>query len=387
MKIITKTILVLSLVSMFTDISTEMLYPVMPIFLKSIGYSVFFIGILEGVAEAVAGYGKGYFGKMSDSMGKRVPFVRFGYFLSAISKPMMILILNPFWILFSRASDRIGKGIRTGARDAILSSETTKEFKGRVFGFHRTFDTFGAAIGPIIALVYLYFYPGNFIPLFYMAIVPGLISVLFTFFLKEPQSSVNAKTEYNLLAFLKYWKVSAPQYKRLVSGLLAFALFNSSDVFLLLIARHNGADDRLVIILYIFYNLVYAISSGPIGILGDKIGLKKTFIIGLCCFVITYAGLPFAPSFTAMLPLFFIYGVYAAATEGISKAWISNIAKKEEVATAIGFYASWQSLFTFLASAFAGLLWASAGAGVPFIMTSSATVLIILYLGIAVKDN
>ncbi len=386
MKIITKKILVLSLVSMFTDISTEMLYPVMPIFLKSIGYSVFFIGILEGVAEAVAGYGKGYFGKMSDSMGKRVPFVRFGYFLSAISKPMMILILNPFWILFSRASDRIGKGIRTGARDAILSSETTKEFKGRVFGFHRTFDTFGAALGPIIALIYLHFYPGNFIPLFYMAIIPGLISVMFTFYLKEPESSVKTKTEYNLLAFLKYWKVSAPQYKRLVIGLLAFALVNSSDVFLLLIARHNGADDRLVIILYIFYNLVYAVSSGPLGILGDKIGLKKTFIIGLGCFVITYAGLPFAGSFTAMLPLFFIHGVYAAATEGISKAWLSNIAKKEEVATAIGFYTSWQSLFTFIASAFAGLLWSTAGASAPFIMTAGATIIIIFYLIVAVKE-
>ena len=124
-----------------------MLYPIMPVYLKSIGFSVVLIGILEGVAEATAGISKGYFGRLSDISGKRAPFVRFGYSLSAISKPMMAIFISPFWIFFARTIDRFGKGIRTGARDAILSDEATPETKGRVFGFHRALDTFGTEHG------------------------------------------------------------------------------------------------------------------------------------------------------------------------------------------------------------------------------------------------
>ena len=142
-KIITKTVLILSLVSLFTDIASEMLYPIMPIFLRSIGFSVLLIGILEGVAEATAGLSKGYFGKLSDTKGKRLPFVQWGYFLSAISKPMMAMFVYPLWIFFARTTDRFGKGIRTGARDAILSDESSKENKAKVFGFHRSLDTAG----------------------------------------------------------------------------------------------------------------------------------------------------------------------------------------------------------------------------------------------------
>src|SRR5205809_3039853 len=139
--------------------ASEMLYPVMPIYLRTIGFSVVFIGILEGVAEATAGLSKGYFGKLSDSSGRRVPFVQMGYAFSAISKPMMAAFINPLWIFFARTIDRFGKGVRTGARDAILSDEATFETKGKIFGVHRLMDTFGAVIGPSLALVYLYFYP------------------------------------------------------------------------------------------------------------------------------------------------------------------------------------------------------------------------------------
>ena len=157
-RILTRTILLVSFVSLFTDIASEMLYPVMPVYLTSIGFSVMLIGILEGIAEAVAGLSKGYFGQSSDVMGRRVPFVRGGYALSALSKPMMALLTWPWWIFLARTLDRLGKGIRTGARDAILSDETIPENKGKVFGFHRSMDTVGAAIGPVIALVFLYFY-------------------------------------------------------------------------------------------------------------------------------------------------------------------------------------------------------------------------------------
>ena len=158
-KIINRTVLILSIVSLFADIASEMLYPVIPVYLQSIGFSILLIGILEGVAEFTAGISKGYFGKSSDEKGVRLPFIKAGYFFSAISKPMMAMLVYPLWIFFARTLDRFGKGLRTAARDALLSQQATKETKASVFGFHRAMDTVGAAIGPIIALVFLYFSP------------------------------------------------------------------------------------------------------------------------------------------------------------------------------------------------------------------------------------
>ena len=184
-KILTRTVLVVSFVSLFTDVASEMLYPVMPVYLKSIGFSILLIGILEGVAEATAGLSKGYFGNLSDLTGKRVPFVRAGYMLSAISKPMMAIFVFPVWIFFARTIDRFGKGIRTSARDAMLSDETTPEHKGKVFGFHRSMDTIGAAIGPILALIFLWLYPGQYKWMFFIAFFPGLVAITLTFLLKD----------------------------------------------------------------------------------------------------------------------------------------------------------------------------------------------------------
>ncbi|MFZ2284705.1 MAG: MFS transporter, partial [Lutibacter sp.] len=285
MKNITKTVWILSIVSMFTDTASEMLYPIMPIYLKTIGFSIVLIGVLEGVAEATAGLSKGYFGKLSDNSGKRVPFVQIGYAFSAISKPMMAVFIFPLWIFFARTIDRFGKGIRTGARDAILSDEATPETKGKIFGFHRSMDTFGAVLGPALALLYLYFYPEDYKTLFYIAFIPGLLAVLATFYLKDKRV-IKEKTKVStpFFSFLKYWKVSPPAYRKLVTGLLVFTLFNSSDVFLILKAKQAGIDDTMVIGIYIFYNLVYALFAFPIGILADKIGLKTIFIIGLSFF-------------------------------------------------------------------------------------------------------
>lgn len=183
--------------------ASEMLYPIMPIYLKKIGFSIVLIGILEGIAEATAGLSKGYFGKLSDNSRKRVPFVQLGYTFSALSKPLMAVFVFPIWIFFARTLDRIGKGVRTGARDAILSDEATPALKGTIFGFHRSMDTLGAVIGPALALLYLHFYPQDYKTLFYVAFVPGLIAILSTLFLKEntPNSSIEIK-KTNFFPFL-----------------------------------------------------------------------------------------------------------------------------------------------------------------------------------------
>lgn len=388
MKYITRTIWILSFVSLFTDIAGEMLYPVIPVYLQSIGFSVIFIGVLEGIAEATSGLSKGYFGKLSDSTGKRVPFVQFGYALSTISRPLMAVFTFPLWVIFARTLDRFGKGIRTGARDAILSDEATPATKGKVFGFHRSMDTLGAVLGPSLALLYLYFYPENYKTLFFIAFIPGVLAVFGSLLIKESKNTEvrsEVKTKVGLLSFLKYWKESPADYRKLMLGLLTFTLFNSSDIFLLLKAKESGLTDTQVIGVFIFYNLIYALFAFPLGSIADKIGLKKMYIAGLIIFTIVYFGVGLSNNFYVVGAMFLLYGVYSAATEGISKAWISNICDKKDTATAIGTYTAFQSVLTMIASTLTGLLWYNFGPSLAFIVTGSVSFLIVIYLSIFIK--
>jgi MFS family permease len=388
MKHITRSVWLLSLVSLFTDTASEMLYPIMPIYLKSIGFSIVLIGVLEGIAEATAGLSKGYFGKLSDLSGRRVPFVQLGYALSSISRPMMALFTFPLWIFGARTMDRLGKGIRTGARDAILSDEATPETKGKVFGFHRSMDTLGAVIGPSLALLYLYYYPEDYKTLFFIAFIPGLLAILTTLLIKEknnPPKDATLKTPF--FSFLNYWKEGSAEYRKLLIGLLVFTLFNSSDVFLLLQAKEAGLSDTMVIGVFIFYNLIYALFALPLGVLGDKIGLKQVFIFGLLIFALVYLGMALNSNMYIFFGLFFLYGVYSASTEGISKAWISNITDKKDTATAIGTFTGLQSICTMIASSLTGLVWYTYGAKFAFLATALMTVVVLIYIWKVTKSE
>jgi MFS family permease len=377
---ITRTVWILSLVSLFTDMASEMLYPVMPVYLQSIGFSVFIIGILEGVAEATAGLSKGYFGKWSDVSQRRVPFVQIGYAFSAISKPMMALFIAPLWVFAARTIDRLGKGIRTGARDAILSGEATKATKAKVFGFHRSMDTLGAVLGPLFALLWLYYHPADYQTLFLIAFAPGLLAIIATFLLKEKRKAQTQHEKISFFSFMHYWRESPKAYRQLVMGLLAFALFNSSDVFLLLKAKSTGMGDSMVIGIYIFYNLVYALFAFPIGIMADKIGLKKIFVTGLVLFSMVYFGMSIAGNNHYVFAfLFLLYGLYAATTEGVSKAWITNITETKDVATAVGSYSAWQSICSLAASSLTGFLWFQFGAAAALAVSGLASTLLIIY--------
>ncbi len=379
MKIINRTVWILSLVSLFADIASEMLYPIVPIYLKEIGFSVLLIGILEGIAEFTAGISKGYFGKRSDEKGVRLPFIKGGYFLSALSKPMMAMLTFPWWIFLARTTDRLGKGLRTAARDALLSQNATPQTKARVFAFHRGMDTLGAVIGPVLALTFLHFFPKQYAPLFYYAFIPGMLAVALIFLLKEKPQPASTLKKGNFFSFFRYWQIASPNYRQLVAGLLAFTLFNSSDVFLLLKTKEITGSDTTTILAYIFYNLVYATASYPVGILADRFGLKRVFCGGLLLFAVVY--LLFAVSTTTymLFVAFFLYGIYAAATEGIAKAWITNLAHEKNTATAIGFYTSGQSISSLLASILAGLLWTGVNSTAPFLVTATAALGVFIY--------
>jgi MFS family permease len=399
MRIITRTVFILSMVSLLADIASEMLYPVIPVYLKDIGFSVLGIGFLEGVVNFTAGISKGYFGKRSDERGLRLPFVKLGYLLSAVSKPLIATFTYPVWIFFVRTVDRLGKGVRTASRDALLSNEATPATKARVFGFHRGMDTVGAAIGPVLALAFLFFYPGQYKTLFYLAFIPGLLSIALIFLLKEKKQPVSTMGKGNFFSFFGYWKIASPEFKKVVPGFLLFALFNSSDIFLLLITRESiGAQtltignavfnaDTITIGAYVFYNLVYAAASYPMGVLADRLGYKKIVLLGFALFAVVYGGFAFQPSVGIIFILFSVYGIYAAATEGVIKAWVANLAHKENTATAIGFYTSCESICTLLASIIAGALWTGLGSTSTFIVTSVIAIFVFIYFLLRISTS
>ena len=366
---------------MFADIASEMLYPIIPVFLQDIGFSIFLIGLLEGIAEATAGISKGYFGNWSDNIGKRMPFIRWGYFLSALAKPMMVILKFPLWIFFVRTTDRIGKGLRTAPRDALLSAEATQKTKGEVFSFHRGWDTLGAVFGPLLALLFLYFHPKKLTTLFYIAFIPGIIAVFVTYFIKEKTfTSLHKKPAVGFFSFFKYWKTASPEYRKLLIPLLAFALFNSSDMLLLLKVKEATGNENNALFVYIFYNLVYAFASFPLGILADKIGMKNIFLFGLLLFSTTYFGMATTKTTYVFYILFGIYGLYMAATEGVSKAWLTNVSKQQEIGTAVGLFVSLQSISLMIASAVAGLLWNFYGASVTFFFTAIISILVFFFM-------
>ncbi|MFL5787034.1 MAG: MFS transporter, partial [Flavisolibacter sp.] len=357
------------------------------VYLREIGFSILLIGVLEGMVNFTAGVSKGFFGKISDEKGLRLPFIKWGYFLSAVSKPLLSFFQNPIWVFFTRTTDRLGKGLRTAPRDALLSQNATPETKARVFSFHRGIDTAGAAIGPTLALVFLISHPHQYQLIFLLAFIPGLISVLLIFFLKEERKPESTLGKGNFISFFRYWNIASKDYKRLVTGLLFLALFNSSDVFLLLKAKMVTGNDTTTIMAYILYNVVYAIGSYPLGSLADKIGIKRVFIGGICLFTIVYFLFGIVSNITVLYTSFIIYGLYAAATEGITKAWITNIAHGQNTATAVGFYTSCESICTLLASIIAGIIWSFYGSAVTFFITASASLLVAIYFGFRSIQN
>jgi MFS family permease len=391
---LTKTVLILSLVSLLNDAASELLFPVLPLWMKQAGYGLLWIGIAEGIAEAVAGLTKGWFGQWSDRRGERLPFVRLGYLLSALTKPLLPLVAAAPWVVFMRSSDRLGKGLRSGARDALLAQQSAPEARGRVFGFHRSMDTLGAVIGPLLALVWIWLHPGeSYTTLFMLALAPGLLSVLLLLFLKEKKTEAVSTKPPPFWAAFSYWKQAQPEYKKLTAWLVFFALFNSSDMFLLLLA-HEVLPDKLhlfgqtftadfgVVGLYIFYNLVYAVMAYPAGWLSDKFHPRTMLYTGLTAFAITYAGMGWmsmqenAPMI--LLPLLFlVYGFYTACTDGVSKAWTSTLCGKNEKASALGLQAGLNSLALLCASTAAGLIWSAAEAAYVFLPAAAAALICI----------
>ena len=364
---ISKNVFVLGLVSFFNDVASEMIYPIVPIFLTSVlGAPVAIVGLIEGVAESTASVLKVISGWLSDKLQKRKPFVIAGYSFSSISKILLSMAFSWPFVLFARFIDRFGKGMRTSARDALIAESSDISARGKSFGFHRALDTLGAVVGPLIALLAIHFLDNNFRLIFFLAFIPACIGILLLlFFVKERKKEKNPDQVFHFS-----WRNLDPSFKVFLLISFIFALGNSSDAFLILRAQNLGLSVILVVLAYVLFNFTYAIFSMPAGIISDKIGPKKVLLSGFLLFSAVYLFFGLAQSSHFLWLLFPFYGIYMALTEGVGKAYISNLIPQEKTGTAFGAYQTTIGLCTFFASLIAGLLWTYIGVSAPFIFGS-----------------
>ncbi len=370
MKKIPLPVFILGLVSFFNDLASEMIYPIVPIFLTSVLHtSIPILGLIEGTAEATASLTKYFFGAYSDFLKKRKLFVVLGYSFGAVSKILIGLAYGWPLVLGARFVDRLGKGLRTAPRDSILLENATPQNKGYIFGFHRAFDSLGAVFGPLLALVLLYFFKDNIRLTFFIAFIPALLAIfLLIFFVKEKQKKV---TQTNQKFVKLSWTSLNPHLKIFLLVSFIFALGNSSDAFLILHAKNLGLTTTLVVLAYVLYNISQTVFATPAGSLADKIGAQKVFISGLAIFSFVYFFFGIIHNPVWFWLIFPLYGVYIAFTDGISKAYISEFIKKEESGSYFGAYYTLTSVGNFLASFIGGLLWSKFSPSVTFYYGSS----------------
>ena len=367
------TVFRLGLISLFADISSEMLYPITPIFLTSVlGASMVSVGFIEGLAEALASILKVFAGRWSDLLGKRKFFVWIGYLLAAIAKPAIGLSQATSHVLIARAFDRTGKGLRSAPRDALLAESVRKEERGAAFGWHRFMDTLGAVIGPLLALCFLSFYSTNLRSIYLWATIPGVLAVLVALTISDIKKT-GAREEQPVLRLRSLPK----SFKTYIVGWIIFSLANSSDVFLLLRAKQLGSDNTTVILLYCLYNLTYAVFSPYLGGLSDVVGRKKCLVLGLAIFSIVYLGFAVANSMIHLILLFAIYGIYMAATDGVGKAFAVDLLPENQKATAVGILGTTTEIATVISSTLAGFLWERFSPQMTFLTGSAGSVLAI----------
>ena len=387
-KALNPTVVKLGLVSFFADISSEMLYPITPLFLTSVlGASMTSVGLIEGFAEAIASLLKTYAGSWSDRLGKRKPFVWFGYLLAALAKPLTGSAASWTHVLLARGIDRTGKGLRTAPRDALLADSVPASLRGAAFGWHRGMDTLGAAIGPLLAILFLQVHPqtSDLRTIYYWAVLPGLCSVFIALSLKE--KSIPRRT---ITTIKSAWglKETSRDFRLYLAGWGVFSLTNSSDVFLLMRAQKSGFSITQTILLYCLYNLVYALLSPGLGHLSDRFGRKNLFIAGLITYALVYLGFSAAQEVWHFWVLFGVYGLYMAATDGVGKALAVDLIPPDRKATGLGIVGTFSGIATLFASTAAGFLWDQLGASSPFYFGAAGAFLgAILLTGLKTQKN
>jgi MFS family permease len=354
---LTRNVRVLSAVSFLQDTASELLYPLLPIYLTSVlGAPPAVVGAVEGVAEGAASLTKLAAGPLGDRYARR-PLIATGYGMAALGKVIVAAATGWPGVLAGRVVDRLGKGIRGAPRDALLVDGIDHAARGRVFGFHRAMDTFGAVVGPLLGLAGYQLLDHQIAPLLWVAVIPGVLSVALVFLVRETRRAVPAqhKAIFARVGELPhgYWRVT---------GLLvAFGIVNFPDALLLLRLNEIGFSVVEVILAYVGYNLVYALSSYPAGLLADRIPRPAVFGIGLTFFAVGYIGLGLTTDTVVAWVLIAVYGLFTGCTDGVAKAWISSLVGPDLQGSAQGIFQGASGFAILIAGIWAGLLWGTDG--------------------------
>ncbi len=368
--------------SFFMDVSSEMVYSLVPIFLSSVlGVNKTLIGVIEGVAETTASLVKLFAGWLSDRLGRRKPLMLFGYSLSTLSRPLLALSGGWGMVLAARFIDRFGKGVRTAPRDAIVADSTDKRELGRSFGYHRAMDQFGAVIGPAIAFVVLWMRPEDYRTVFWISIIPGVICVaVIAFFIHDRRRRAGEAGGSDDVPPTSRGKAARPGGIRgpLAAYLFVTAVFslgNSSDAFLILRAQDLQVATVMIPVLYLVFNLVYSSLSVPAGLLSDRIGRRKVALLGFAVFAVAYAWMATAQSQAAVWGVFVVYGVYMAIADGNGRALLAEFSTEQRRGSAFGAYHMVLGLAALPASVIAGVLYDRVSPSAPFWVGAAAAVL------------
>ena len=376
-------VIALGWVSFLTDMASEMLYPLIPLFLTTtLGASPAIVGLIDGVAEGISTLLRWFAGAISDHYRRRKPFIFAGYTLSALSKPLMgMAALVMGWPLFlvARIVDRVGKSIRTAPRDALIADSTPAERRGAAFGLHRAMDTAGAVAGPAVALLVLWRWPH--LPLhylFFLALVPGLGSSLLTLVMIRdvPAEKVSSGPRPAI------WRRYPAAFWRVLIVIGIFSLANSSDSFLVLRSKDDGLSFVQIVMAFMLYNLMYALLSSPMGRLSDRVGRRPVIAGGWLLYAAVYAGFAILRTPLAPWVLWGLYGAYQAMSEGVSKALIGDTISARDRAGAIGLTYTIAGLAQFVASVVAGSTWGVHVGGwhLPFVMGSGLALVAVMAL-------
>jgi MFS family permease len=358
-------------VSFFTDAASELLYPLIPIFLTTVlGAPVIALGLVEGLADGVATGLKVLTGYIADRVGEHRKMVRFGYTLSALSKPIMGLAPAWGWVVALRVSDRIGKAVRGVPRDLMLAEAVPAEDRGRAFGFHRAMDSAGAVVGPLLAVVGILIFGSNHLrPVFLLALIPGLASIMLLRRLPRTTRPAGKKWEPTPLP----WR---GPYGAFLVVTAVFSIANSSDAFLLLRAKNLGLSIIQVILAYAVYNVLYTLLSYPAGTYSDRPGRRvSVYGVGLFAFAAVYAGFALVGSAGPVWPLLAVYGIYMAFTDGISRALVVDLVPDNVRGKALGVHQALTGACVLIAGITAGILWDTVSPAAPFVVGAVGSLL------------